>query len=487
MLQTYSKPARVLAPANESIAFEDAQSGARVAFLTTVAIFALTYLVFSISPIGSLSDSMYSLALSESILHDHSAHLDQYQFPQPIAVVQNSTPPIDDPSFPLTYQLGNLHGHIVYLYPNGGSILSLPFVAFMNASGLRVAPGHKYSLVNEMTIQRALAALLMAIVTCLVFRTSMLLLTAAPSMIIALGFAFGTQVWSAGTRVLWSNTWLIALGALAAYHVMAVELGRRPPNPVLFATILAWMYFVRPTGAISIMCGAVYVFACHRSSFLRFAMTGAVWLVGFIGYWWMTFGELLPGYYRSRFTFAHFATGLYANLLSPARGLFIYVPMLGFVVYLVIAYRRSLPLRRVAILSAAIATTQLIAVAAYPCWWGGYCFGARLMMDSLPWLVVLAILGCRAAMVAHGSFLGRRELAAALALLALSVAINGRGAFAIKTEQWSTVVDVDKHPERVFDWSYPQFAAGLVSPPDYVVENIRRIKHASAMAAAHVK
>jgi hypothetical protein len=486
-MQTYSKAAPALTAAKDGISFEDAESVDRVAFLTTVAIFILTYLVFSISPIGSLSDSMYSLALSESILHDHSAHLDQYQFPQPVAVIQTSSPPMGDPSFPLTYQLGNLHGHIVYVFPNGGSILSLPFVAFMNATGFRVAPGHKYSLANEMTIQRALAALLMAIVTCLVFRTSLLLLTTAPSMIIALGFAFGTQVWSTGTRALWSHTWLIFLGALAAYHIMAVELGRQTPRPMLFATILAWMYFVRPTGAISIACCAVYVFACHRSSFIRFAITGAVWLVGFIGYWWMTFGELIPGYYRSRFTLDHFATGLYANLLSPARGLFTYVPILGFVLYLVVAYRRSLPLRRVAILSITIATIQLIAAAAYPCWWGGFNYGARLTMDSLPWFVVLAILGCRAATVAPGSFLSRRELAAALALLALSVAINGRGAFAIKTEQWSTVVDVNKHPERVFDWSYPQFAAGLVSPPDYVIENIRRIKRASAAAAPQLK
>ena len=63
------------------------------------------------------------------------------------------------------------------------------------------------------------------------------------------------------------------------------------------------------------------------------------------------------------------------------------------------------------------------------------------------------------------------------------IAINGRGAFSSSTQQWSTVVDIDNYPERAFDWSYPQFAAGLVSPPDYVIENTNRLRSAVASGA----
>jgi hypothetical protein len=42
------------------------------------------------------------------------------------------------------------------------------------------------------------------------------------------------------------------------------------------------------------------------------------------------------------------------------------------------------------------------------------------------------------------------------------------------------VVDLDKHPERALAWSYPQFAAGLVTPPDYVIANINRLERVAA-------
>ena len=499
MLQVYNRQSDAFVRDRESISGEEAQRVDRAAFLVTIALFTLSYLIFCVSPIVNLSDSMYSLALSESILHDHSSHLNNYQFPEKIPSLERPVPLAagpgpgfsaglhsqlfwysHDPSYERSYQLGNLNGNIVYLYPNGSSILSLPFVAFMNATGTRVFVDHAYSHSNEIVIQKMIAALLMALLTCLVFRMSLLMLPTAPSATIAVGLAFGTQVWSTGTRALWPQTWLIFLGGIAVYQILSVELGRSAQRPMLLATILSWMYFVRPTGAIPIACVTVYLLICYRSDFITFAITGTLWFWGFVEYSWLTFGQLIPGYYRNRFDLSHFPSALYGSLFAASRGLFIYVPAIGFVVYLFVRYWRTMPLRRVALLASAIALGNLIAIAAYPCWWGGYCYGARLMMDSLPWLVLLAILGCSAAAAARDSIFTRGEFGAAFSLLALSIAINARGAFSIPTQQWSTVVDVDKHPERVFDWSYPEFAAGLVSPPDYVIANIHRLKQAAS-------
>jgi hypothetical protein len=51
-------------------------------------------------------------------------------------------------------------------------------------------------------------------------------------------------------------------------------------------------------------------------------------------------------------------------------------------------------------------------------------------------------------------------------LLLLSVFINGRGAFSPDTAKWNDYpLNVDKRPERLWDWRYPQFAAGLVATP----------------------
>jgi hypothetical protein len=48
-------------------------------------------------------------------------------------------------------------------------------------------------------------------------------------------------------------------------------------------------------------------------------------------------------------------------------------------------------------------------------------------------------------------------------LLALSIFINGRGAISPPTAEWNLKVDIDRHPERVWNWFNPQFMAGIIS------------------------
>ncbi len=129
----------------------------RTRLFLTVVLFSLTYLLFSVSPVIDICDSLYSTLLSESILHSHSTHLNAYRFAEPIAVLKTSAPPIDDPQNPYSYELGNVNGNIVYRYPNGSSILSVPFVALMNAIGITAAtPDREYNRVGEVTIQKTL-------------------------------------------------------------------------------------------------------------------------------------------------------------------------------------------------------------------------------------------------------------------------------------------------------------------------------------------
>ncbi len=453
----------------------------RTAFFITVGLFLSSLLVFCVSPVINTSDSMYSMVLSESILHRHSTHLDWVHFPAPIAELKNSTPPTFNPKYS-TYPLGNVNGHIVYCFPNGSSLLSVPFVAIMNGFGANaIRRDGSCSLGGEVVIQKMLSALLMALLTCLIFRAGLFLLTINTSTIVALSFAFGTPVWSTATRALWSHTWFIFLGGIVVYLLLRTESQVRKMPSILIATLLSWMYFVRPTGAVPIVCVAAFLFVCHRGEFKRFAAAGALWFGAFTVYSWFTFDEVIPGYYlASRLQFRTFPIALAGILVSPSRGLFLYVPMTGFITYVLIRYRHELPYRRLLFLSLSVILVHGVCVAGYPNWWGGASYGPRLLTDVLPWFAVLAILGLAGRAKTHPLDNCRLELATACCLVALSIAINGRGAFSVSTQQWSTVVDVDRHPEHIFDWSYPQFAAGLIPPPDYVVENINRLRRAAA-------
>jgi len=436
-------------------------------------LFVLTSLVFMLSPIWGLSDARYSMLLSDSILLDHSTHLNRYQFPAPVQESSRCVSPSGPVALSYTpYQLDRVDGNIAYCYPNGSSILSIPFVGAMNLLGVYpYTSDGRYNLAHEELIQRLLAALLMAGFTVVVFRTAVLVLSITPAVCIAVGTAFGTQVWSTVSRVMWSHTWLVFLGGLLTYELLKRERNAERPNPVIVATLVAWMYLVRPTGAVPIICVTVYMFLSCRNGFMHYALTGLAWFSGFVVYSWFTFGKLIPDYYLDSRTsissFASIATTLPAILISPSRGLFVFVPASIFVFYLLARYWTTVPYRRLALLSLSILAIQIVLVSLWPAWWGGFSYGPRLLADVLPWLALLAILGCAARLrTADNAKFSRAEIVTAFSLLALSIAFNARGAISPATAEWNVEVDIDRHPERAWDWSNPQFMAGLLNSRD---------------------
>src|SRR6185295_10995456 len=116
-------------------------------------------------------------------------------------------------------------------------------------------------------------------------------------LVLAVGAALGTQVWSTASRALWSDTWAILLLGITIYLLLADAVGRRRLNPFLLATLLAWTYFVRPTNSISVAAVSLYIFLERRDQFVRFGLTGLAWLAAFVLYSWYHFHQLLPKYF----------------------------------------------------------------------------------------------------------------------------------------------------------------------------------------------
>src|SRR2546423_15661710 len=70
-------------------------------------------------------------------------------------------------------QLEISDGHIYYFFPPGSSLLSLPYVALLNACGVSAANADgTYNQRGETIIQASLAALLMAGLACVFFCTA---------------------------------------------------------------------------------------------------------------------------------------------------------------------------------------------------------------------------------------------------------------------------------------------------------------------------
>jgi hypothetical protein len=428
----------------------------------SVFIFVLS--IFLVSRVHQLADSNYSMLLSESLIYNRSFTLDRYNIPrlrptQQLFYVSNGS----------IYQLELVDNHLYYLFPPGTSVLSVPFIALMNAMGVSAATAAgSYNPDGEVIIQARLAALLMAALATLFYFTSRLLLPPGWSLLVSLGTALGTQIWSTASRALWSDTWGIFLLGFVVLSLVAQELGVYRLRPALLATLLAWTYFVRPTFALAIVAITIYIVMYHRRLFIAYAVVGAAWFTAFAGYSWYHFSQILPNYY---FVYEHFGStpvwlALFGNLLSPSRGLLVFVPVLFFVGYLLFRYRAALPLQRLVVFSLAIVSVHLIVVSSHSPWYGGHCYGPRYSTGIVPWFYLLAVAGLEARRRAKDQTskwrFPRRALEASVGtlLLLLSVTINALGATSHATWLWnSRPVNIDQDPERVWDWKHPQFLA----------------------------
>jgi hypothetical protein len=429
-----------------------------------VLVFLVALAVFWFSPVHQISDSDFSMLLSQNLIEHGSFQLDRYLIPRPQPVTQHDHVEIGK------YQLELVNDHVYYFFPPGTSLLSLPYVALLKVFGINATD--ESGTHGELTIQTSLAALLMAVLALVIFSTSRLLLSEVWSAVIALGLVFGSQVWSTASRGLWSHTWNLLLLVLVIFLLVRVESRKHSLRPVLLASLLAWAYFVRPTSSIALAMIGLYVFLYYRRSIAVYAMTLAAWFTGFFIYSWHNFGKLLPSYYAAnRLDFAVFKTALAGNLLSPSRGLLIYAPWIFFTTYLLVRYRRYLSLRRLVWLSLAILAGDLIVASAFSFWWGGLSYGPRLTTDLVPWLVLLSILAVQAWLRSRdeqpgkNSFIWKAELWAGALLLAFSVFANGRGAMSASTLRWSEYPRDDAGIQaKIWDWRQAQFLAGLVEP-----------------------
>lgn len=428
-----------------------------------------TFLIFLASPVRQLSDSHYSMLLSQSLLETGTFVLND-SFPLPLAPSQY--PGLTSNVIP--YQLEVVDHRIYYFFPPGSSILSVPFVAVMNAMGISTMNADRtYNQNGERLIQTLLAAFLMAALAGLFFFTSRLLLPIRFSVLIALAGALGTQVWSTASRGLWSDTWGISLLGSVVF-MLVVQEKRGHFSPALMGSVVTWMYFVRPTYSVPILTITIYSLLFHREVFIRYAATGTAWFAGFVAYSWYNYGQVLPTYYpASRLTFYRFWTALAGNLISPSRGLLVFVPVLGFVAFLLVRYFKHLPFPRLVGLALITTAVYLVTISGFQPWWGGHCYGPRYTTGLVPWFVLLGILGTRAMLdwrersaSFSPSFGWRLQCTVGAFLVLLSALINARGAVSQATWNWNMVpMDIDWRWGRVWDWRHPQFLGGLVPVP----------------------
>lgn len=289
------------------------------------------------------------------------------------------------------------------------------------------------------------------------------------AVVVALAFAFGTVAWSTSSRSLWQHGPAMLFTTAAIWAAVRLDAGRGDPRRTAVALGLATTaaFTMRPTSAVLLGCAGLWLLVRHRGA-VGWAVAGGIPVaLAFVAVNLSQYGQVLPPYFVPGETPSQYrgdlAQALAANLFSPARGLFVFSPVLLLAILGIVMTRRARRVGGLEVLLVAVCVVHWVAVSSFPHWWGGYSYGPRFMSDVVPPLLVLAlpvvVLVFRRREREHA---GSRPVAGlAAVLLTISVVVHAEGALTRSAWCWNSTPDVNAHVDRLWDWSDAQVTAGV--------------------------
>lgn len=344
--------------------------------LCSVAIFALTYFAL-VQEAGS--DPRLTLLVSQALLETGTVRLDAYQGQ---ALVGQ---PFD--AYVATKYILEYGGHYYYYFPVGPSVLAAPFVWPARLWGWDMA-----RLLHNFALQNLLSALSCAAVFGLVYKIGRYYLNPRESLAISLVSVLGSGLVSTLGTALWSTNFGVIFSGLALLLLVRHESGHaRATTPYLLGGLLFLAFFSRASAAAFIVVVFVYLLWQQRPLLIKTAVTAFLLLCLFLLWSRLEFGQWLPAYYtvaRVQVARAPLWVGIYGNLFSPSRGLFIFSPFFALVFVGALVYWRALQKYPLFWMGVAWMGLHMWLVARAASWWGGYSFGPRLLVDVL-WAPIL--------------------------------------------------------------------------------------------------
>lgn len=427
---------------------------ARQDLLAALALFLVAVAAFLAAPVRQVYDSRYTMVVAENLATRGSFDISEamrLSMEPPLLWMPNTQ---DGRRLPYQFTTGRKKRGLFYWYPPGTPILSVPAALAFRAAGLPMIDAEgRYVPQNEVLAQAILASLVAALGGVFAFALARVYLPRGAAVCVAFVWLFGTQVFSTLSRALWSDTWGVALCVASLWLLVRAEARRAPVPAVLLASLCGVLYFVRPSYASHIMALTAYIGLRHRAALWRFVPTGAAWVGLFVAYSEGVYGLLQPPYYRTlstRLSAAGMPEGLAGLLLSPGRGLFVYVPVLAAVTIAIAALWPRIRPRRHAVLGIVLAAWVVVSSSAWGQWWGGGSFGPRVLSSALPGFLLLGVLALRATRRARGGLALRIAFGATAAV---GIVIHTVGAWHGAPQLWNVFPRyIDQSPERLWSW-----------------------------------
>jgi hypothetical protein len=341
------------------------------------------------------------------------------------------------------------HRHYFSIYPIGGPLLVSPLylpLAFF------VRNWDTGSLVMLARVAGKFAATTVAALSAVWLLLLLQRITSAPwAWTLTLVYALATETWSISSQALWQhgpgelavigclygmqrwwddrarNGWLWLCGACAAAALVI-----RPTNLILLLAVLAALLFAKAGIA-------------QYTRLLPLPLAAGLLLAS---YNWYVFDRLSGSYMVPRIE-GSTLPALAGLFFSPGRGFLIYTPVALFALFAFFPVARRKPNPLLVMATVFIALEWLV-TSRWVLWWGGYCWGPRLLTELAPPLVVSMAMGVPAMENPALRAWPRR----AFAIFALySVLIQAIGVFFYPKGHWDAgPPSVDNAPSRLWDW-----------------------------------
>ena len=341
--------------------------------------------------------------------------------------------------------------HVCSVFPPGIALVALPFFAPFVLAG---APATDLALL--LGVGHLVAALVEAAATLVLWSILRRFAGARWAFALALLYVLGTSVRTVASQALWQHAGVHLALALALAQVL------RPGPLAEWRALLAGLAL--GVGSAVRQTVVLVVPALLRDHPWRVIAGAALGVVPLLAYDLAAFGTPFEqGYGSKPFDLASIPTALAGLLVSPSRGLFVYEPWsVAGIAALVLAWRRpGVIAARLRWLSLSALATLLL-YASYAEWWGGRVFGPRFLDDLAPLLVAALAWGIGEGLLGTGL----RRIAFAVAA-AWSLLLFQAAAF-VYDQRWDTEpLNVNLSPQRLWDWSDPQWLAVLRDVPSH--------------------
>ncbi len=340
----------------------------------------------------------------------------------------------------LPYFVRRHDGHYLSSYSPGPGLVALPIHAVPVLAGAPVtwAPA----------LEKLAASVITAFSAVLVFLSLGRLVSGRWAIGLTLVYGLGTSSLSVSSQALWQQgptqlfvallVWAVT-GPIDRRHIavaglaMATAAAIRGSNALLVLPVGLWLLWRYPRAAPWLALGAVPPVAAVLLYNLYY------------------FGSPAPGGARlttvpfwALFTQTPFLEGFAGVLASPARGLFVYSPvLLVSIAGAALAWRNGPPVLRPLSVGAGL---LVLLVSKWAMWWGGHSWGPRLLADALPIFAVLLAPAVR-------RLATRAAFVAAFWLLAiLSIGAHALGAYQYDA-RWDGEAGVNPSISRFWSWA----------------------------------